>query len=458
MELTERWRFIYKRLYDADDDRFDLSRIPDVHDNVRFDVLHNPHLGLSNTLEKLYSLAKCMADTVVPQEYGTTFTQKRSVGIKICCPLLEKIRFDLCIARTDNKADMRYMINMAYSADLPINTMGRRIRTRLYFTSESHLHTMLNVLRFAGMGPASTECSSPILSPAGMQFINDTKEVCYLTQIVIRLFEDTSQPLDNPRRFRAEILFSAGATSTPLHMSESTRDNDTSRLDTDRLFTVNRDGLTCKEVEDFFESVISEGGNFDQEESVDKKGAPEPDISDEETNAPTLKAGRKADLAKFAANVAARKYNGLQEKEEPKKQKDDNTTKNVDSTEDGKTNLAQLSDEWVIEDAAAANTDRARSLVSFGSEETLTASNGAKLEKVVEGLEDDTPEDNGNQNESVNDESKPEDEDESSPSQISHRTFYLTVAMGTLLLGAGCLVMALTLSGGQKHKRRYTTR
>lgn len=37
LELTERWRFIYDRLYDSDTDKFDLSRIPDVHDNVRFE-------------------------------------------------------------------------------------------------------------------------------------------------------------------------------------------------------------------------------------------------------------------------------------------------------------------------------------------------------------------------------------------------------------------------------------
>jgi inositol hexakisphosphate/diphosphoinositol-pentakisphosphate kinase len=123
LELTERWKFIYKRLYDPDEDVFDLSRIPDVHDNVRFDVLHNPHLGLRSTLEKLYELAKSMADCVVPQEYGTTIAEKRSVGVKICSPLLEKIRYDLNIARTDNKTDMRYMINMDYSADLPIYTM-----------------------------------------------------------------------------------------------------------------------------------------------------------------------------------------------------------------------------------------------------------------------------------------------------------------------------------------------
>jgi inositol hexakisphosphate/diphosphoinositol-pentakisphosphate kinase len=39
LELTERWRFIHVRLYDAETDRFDLSRIPDVHDNVRFEYV-----------------------------------------------------------------------------------------------------------------------------------------------------------------------------------------------------------------------------------------------------------------------------------------------------------------------------------------------------------------------------------------------------------------------------------
>jgi inositol hexakisphosphate/diphosphoinositol-pentakisphosphate kinase len=37
LELTERWKFIYERLYDKETDLYDLSRIPDVHDNVRFD-------------------------------------------------------------------------------------------------------------------------------------------------------------------------------------------------------------------------------------------------------------------------------------------------------------------------------------------------------------------------------------------------------------------------------------
>lgn len=104
LELTERWRFIYERLYDKEKDQFDLSRIPDVHDNVRFDVLHNPHLGLSSTLQKLYKLAKIMADCVVPQEYGTTLSEKRSVGLKICHGLLDKIAYDLRSARQDDSS------------------------------------------------------------------------------------------------------------------------------------------------------------------------------------------------------------------------------------------------------------------------------------------------------------------------------------------------------------------
>eukprot|EP00522_Entomoneis_paludosa_P001607 CAMPEP_0172471962 /NCGR_PEP_ID=MMETSP1065-20121228/68088_1 /TAXON_ID=265537 /ORGANISM="Amphiprora paludosa, Strain CCMP125" /LENGTH=1428 /DNA_ID=CAMNT_0013230077 /DNA_START=31 /DNA_END=4318 /DNA_ORIENTATION=- len=257
LELTERWRFIYDRLYDPESDKFDLSRIPDVHDNVRFDVLHNPQMGLTESLQKLYNLAKEMADTVVPQEYGTTSEEKRDLGVKICHGLLEKIKYDLNVARMDNKVDMRYMINMKYEADLPINTMGRRIRTRLYFTSESHLHTVLNVFRFG-------QCSSKgLLSEHGAAIINATRELCYLTQIVMRVFEDSRRTIDDPRRFRVEILFSPGATATPYHMNEAEREHDASRYGTEPLQVIGREGLTCAEVEAFFEQAIMAGKSDD---------------------------------------------------------------------------------------------------------------------------------------------------------------------------------------------------
>jgi inositol hexakisphosphate/diphosphoinositol-pentakisphosphate kinase len=414
LELTERWRFMYKRLYDADEDTFDLSRIPDVHDNVRFDVLHNPHLGLSSTLEKLYELAKSMADCVVPQEYGTTVAEKRSVGVKICSSLLEKIRLDLIIARTDNKADMRYMINMDYSADLPINTMGRRIRTRLYFTSESHLHTMLNVLRFAGKNDDG-DTSRPVLSDDGRELISNTRELCYLTQIVIRLFEDTSRDMEDPRRFRVEILFSPGACGTPLHMHEANRDRDTTRLDTAPLQVVGRDDLTCKEIEEFFGSAILEGGhNTGDEDHLDVASASTADVLRRplmgEFIPPSLR------QVKIVEKIETSLPEGLQEEEE------------------------------VNEEEGAAVEANKESPSSDNQGDGPTSENEAPKEPETK------KEEETDRGISVPPEGKTNKDD------LTHKYFWSTVAMGTLLLGSGCLVMALSLTGDSRNRRRYTRR
>jgi inositol hexakisphosphate/diphosphoinositol-pentakisphosphate kinase len=415
LELTERWRFIHKRLYDPDDDTFDLSRIPDVHDNVRFDVLHNPHLGLSSTLEKLYELAKCMADCVVPQEYGTSVAEKRSVGVKICSSLLEKIRQDLNIARTDNKADMRYMINMDYSADLPINTMGRRIRSRLYFTSESHLHTMLNVLRFAGIDE-----NHSVLSRSGLEFINNTRELCYLTQIVIRLFEDTARPMEDLKRFRVEILFSPGATATPLHIHESDRNADTTRLDTASLEVVGRDGLTCREIEDFFGSAILEGGNEEDEEDEDRL-----DVASTATGNNCLSFTPTVNLAEKQQKAAPAPIpEGAKDDKEPTADKE--TPSSADNTK---------------KDATPLQTPKAK------EEAPVIASS---MGSVVGPVKEEKKEMKGT------DEAK-ETKDDSS-TELSSKYFWSTVALGTLLLGASCLVMALSLTGASSNRRRYSRR
>ena len=227
-------------------------------------MLHNPHIGLTKTLEKLYEKGKIMADCVVPQEYGSSMAEKRSIGSKMCRALLEKIKYDLLVAKTDDKIDMRYLINMEHGTDLPINTMGRRVRTRLYFTSESHLHTMLNVLR---CGPR--EGSRGLLSVKGRRICNKAPELCYLTQIVFRLFEDTTREVSDPKRFRIEVMFCPGATATPMHMAEMDRDSDSSRFDTDKLYTVGRNGLTIDEVEAFFNAVIEEGTTEEEADDLE---------------------------------------------------------------------------------------------------------------------------------------------------------------------------------------------
>ena len=342
--------------------------------------------------------------------------------------------FDLNIARTDNKADMRYMINMDYSADLPINTMGRRIRTRLYFTSESHLHTMLNVLRFAG-----EDGKRPILSKDGNDSINNTRELCYLTQIVIRLFEDTGRSMDDPRRFRVEILFSPGATATPLHIQKSNRDVDTSRFDTAPLVAIGRDGLTCKEVEDFFGSAILEGRKHKEDEHFD--------VASYTTHFDVASAST-ADLAKQKAPdfLAAKiKHIKIGKNVVHEELHEDEEARAVPAPDDKKAKKDPQEKGPKAPPAAPATGTPSQN-------PTSSSIKGVEKEMPTRSIQ--------------KTEGKPVTEKGGPPKKVSvrskndklglsHQYFWSTVAVGTLLLGAGCIVMALSLTDKSSRRRRY---
>ena len=83
------------------------------------------------------------------------------------------------------------------------------MRTRLYFTSESHLYTLLNVLRYPLSGDP---CA---FSEEGKQLLGMIPEVSYLSQVTIRLFDRTFRENDDPLKYRCEILFSPGACNDP---------------------------------------------------------------------------------------------------------------------------------------------------------------------------------------------------------------------------------------------------
>lgn len=138
-------------------------------------------------MQELFELASAFENSVVPQEYGTDRDDKRRIGSKMCKALLEKIKYDLTITmaspihlinemdevisstlylpnrteqislfwtlflscfQDEHLSDLGYHLDHSHAEDIGINSLGRCVRTRLYFTSESHLHTLLNVLRF----------------------------------------------------------------------------------------------------------------------------------------------------------------------------------------------------------------------------------------------------------------------------------------------------------------------
>ena len=189
--MLDRWEKVNKDFFSAKTGLYDLSKVPDVYDMIRFDVLHNSHLNLDG-MDELFQLAMAFENSVVPQEYGKDSVEKRVIGSKVCGALLEKIKYDLNVAQSDKLTDMRFHLDHSHSEDLDINSLGRAVRTRLYFTSESHLHTLLNVLRYPGPGE---DCA---ISAEGLSMLDEVNELSYLTQIVLRLFVDR---LD-PRKFR----------------------------------------------------------------------------------------------------------------------------------------------------------------------------------------------------------------------------------------------------------------
>ena len=85
---------------------------------------------------------------------------------------------------------------------------GRHVRTRLYFTSESHIHSLLTLLRYGGLCDPNDEQWDRALD-----YISRVSELNYMTQIVIMLYEDPTKLADSDERFHIELHFSPGAKS-----------------------------------------------------------------------------------------------------------------------------------------------------------------------------------------------------------------------------------------------------
>lgn len=47
--------------------RFDISKIPDIYDCIKYDLQHNQHTLQFEQAEELYMYAKYLADIVIPQ-------------------------------------------------------------------------------------------------------------------------------------------------------------------------------------------------------------------------------------------------------------------------------------------------------------------------------------------------------------------------------------------------------
>ncbi|KAL3640153.1 Inositol hexakisphosphate and diphosphoinositol-pentakisphosphate kinase vip2 [Castilleja foliolosa] len=269
--MFARWRKLERGLYNERKLRFDITQIPDVYDSCKYDLLHNAHLKLDG-LDELFQVAQLLADGVIPNEYGINPMQKLKIGSKIARRLLGKILIDLrnteeeaiSVAELKNnqennnlavpstgKEDTDYqprtpskldgLRRTSFTSDLPmdqdddddkeikyrldpkyanVKTPERHVRTRLYFTSESHIHSLMNVLRYCNLDE-SLQGEPSLVSDTGLERLYKTKELDYMSYIVLRLFENTEVALEDAKRFRIEMTFSRGADLSPLEGDDS---------------------------------------------------------------------------------------------------------------------------------------------------------------------------------------------------------------------------------------------
>ncbi|CCH46114.1 Inositol hexakisphosphate and diphosphoinositol-pentakisphosphate kinase 1 [Wickerhamomyces ciferrii] len=201
--FIERWNKLFKEFITVE--KVDPSKISELYDTMKFDALHNreflekifkpvseverpsasllideypqhlklfakdkgtpniplhAHSYLFNEqifkyLRELYKLSQVLFDFICPQEYGITQSEKLEIGLLTSVPLGKKIINDL---------------NEMIENDKP--------GCVTYFTKESHMYTLLN-----------------ILYESNIQFYinrNDLPELDYLSQIIFELYEDSS--------------------------------------------------------------------------------------------------------------------------------------------------------------------------------------------------------------------------------------------------------------------------
>eukprot|EP00727_Mastigamoeba_balamuthi_P012629 m51a1_g799 putative inositol hexakisphosphate and diphosphoinositol-pentakisphosphate kinase 2 (914) ;mRNA; f:650120-653481 len=168
------WSKILATMYDEQADRYDVSKVPDILDCARHDMLHHRASGVN--FRTLFDFVRGLANWVVPQEYGITEPEKNEISAEICRPLLQKLISDLRQMRERKQ----------------LQTV-----TRFYFTSESHMQSLMHLLETGLRVPPTA-----------------FREENYIAHVVFKMYENMGVPVNDRRRFQVEVWHSTGANST----------------------------------------------------------------------------------------------------------------------------------------------------------------------------------------------------------------------------------------------------
>ena len=185
MRCVGTWRAFRRTFYDAHADRFDVFRVPEIADCARFNAIHFDNI--IPEFRAVWDAARPLYYWIVPNTYGLTTGSKINISEQIIRPLVDKLKADLTAIRTKTR----------------LQTVSR-----FYFSSESHMNPLYNFFEHRMQRTI-----------AGQRFQD------YISQFVVKLYENTWLPVSHPRRFTVDVWHSSGANAVNLEHPPGTMEN-----------------------------------------------------------------------------------------------------------------------------------------------------------------------------------------------------------------------------------------
>ncbi|OAX41360.1 hypothetical protein K503DRAFT_685649 [Rhizopogon vinicolor AM-OR11-026] len=190
--FRERWDKLFEDFCDVEQKKFDPSRVSELYDTIKYCALHHrtflfsifdenagrgqdPSQTQDRKLHELYGRAKALFDLVAPQEYGIEPDEKEEIGVLTSLPLLRKVVEDLEAARNNGASSLT-----------------------LYFTKESHIHTLVNLVLHSGLPIANRRIP----------------ELDYCSHITFELYERNFGRGNSDKEYSIKLSLSEGAHSS----------------------------------------------------------------------------------------------------------------------------------------------------------------------------------------------------------------------------------------------------
>jgi len=179
------WKKILRIFYNEETDRYDTSKVSDIVDCAMYHMLH--FRSVSPGFRDVYDSVLPLAQWMVPHEYGISQGSKNTIAEQVVRPLMNKLLADLRQPREQRQ----------------LQTVSR-----FYFTSESHMNTLHNLLEYR----------------FGRK-ISGSRYEEYISHFVIKMYENTNVPVNDPSRFVVEVWHSSGSKTVPIQDSLKNMNN-----------------------------------------------------------------------------------------------------------------------------------------------------------------------------------------------------------------------------------------